>query len=252
MFRSRGRRAAVARIALLAVICLGLVAAQGATRARAAGTTVPTLGSMAFADQQTTPLPGFGTVRPSVISYEGDPTSSVGGIHWSSWGGARATGHGSADWVWPGWCVACGSVELPATVVAFDKGPCDGGLAYRKLEWFFPTRGMTFDTRLGNGNVCAASQVTRFHEPPHGTCGSEATGTALAEQISRYGYGLTCTAARRFVVSLRPDRYLNRSAKFQAHGWWCGTEITPDGPQSISCSRGDFDDVFFTLAPRAE
>ncbi|WP_052434301.1 hypothetical protein [Streptacidiphilus melanogenes] len=87
---------------------------------------------------------GYGVARPAGLSNNGDPTGIVTDLNWSSWGGAKAEGTGSAEYVGPGQSVAQGSAEQ-ATVVAFDLGTCHGQTAYRALEWYFPGKGQHFD-----------------------------------------------------------------------------------------------------------
>ena len=89
-------------------------------------------------------MPGFGAVRPPAINFNGDPTSFISKIRWSSWGGRRAVGRGTAGVVWPGFSVADGTSYVDATVVAFDLGTCDGHPAYQREEWYFPQYGETF------------------------------------------------------------------------------------------------------------
>jgi hypothetical protein len=89
---------------------------------------------------------GFGQVKPKAFSTGGDPTGNVASVNWTGWGNPKAIGVGKAYWVWPGLSVATGSVLLQTRIVAFDLGPCyDGGIAYRKVTWYFPGRGETFD-----------------------------------------------------------------------------------------------------------
>jgi hypothetical protein len=86
---------------------------------------------------------GYGQVAPTTIFNGGDPTGLVTHIHWNSWGGPRATGTGTAEWVGPHQDVAQGHAAL-ATVVAFHLGTCHGRRAYDALEWYFPTHGQSF------------------------------------------------------------------------------------------------------------
>jgi hypothetical protein len=121
-----------------------------ATPTAAAG--VPALGQLAgdFARGE-----GFGQVKPSRIFNGGDPTGLVTGVVWSSWGGAQATGTGTADYVAPNQTVAQGTDES-ATVVAFDLGTCDGKLMYQAVEWYFPQHGQSFNPGTYE-NICAGS-----------------------------------------------------------------------------------------------
>jgi hypothetical protein len=193
---------------------------------------------------------GFGQVKPSRVDYGGDPTSFVTNVKWSSWGGARAVGHGKALWVWPGWCVACGGVELPATVVAFGKTTCQGHSAYAYVEWFFPSRGMSFNRRLAGENICGGASPP----PPSGKelkCGQVSLGTALARNIDMFDSPISCATARQFVANSGAARYANQNARFSVDGWWCGSELSMDfgGLQNFSCQRGDFANVTFDLEP---
>ena len=185
-----------------------------------------------------------------MINYGGDPTSFVTGVKWSSWGAARAVGHGKAVWVWPGWCVACGGVELPATVVAFGRTTCHGHSAYAYVEWFFPSRGMSFNRRLGGENLCTGAF------PSNGggkalQCGQVRLKSTIASHINSFDSPLGCAAARDFVAHSGAGRYLHRNARFTVDGWWCGSSLAMDfgGVQNFSCQRGDFANVNFELNP---
>jgi hypothetical protein len=193
---------------------------------------------------------GFGQVKPRRVDYGGDPTSFVSDVKWRSWGGARAVGHGKALWVWPGWCVACGGVELPATVVAFGLTTCQGHSAYAYVEWFFPSRGQSFNRRLAGENICGGASPP----PPSGKelkCGQVSLGAATAEHIDMFDSPIGCSTARQFVAASGAASYLNRNAQYTVDGWWCGSELTMDfgGLQSFSCTRGDFANVNFELKP---
>jgi hypothetical protein len=220
-----------------AMVLLSVSVAQAAS--------VPTLGV------KTTPIgTGFGQVKPRTISYGGDPTSIVGNVKWRSWGGARAVGHGKAQWVWPGWCVACGAVQLPATVVAFGRTTCRGHSAYAYVEWFFPSRGQSFNPHLAAVNICGGASPP----PPSGKelkCGQVSVGSALAEHIEMFDSPISCTTARQFVANSGAASYQGQNARYTVDGWWCGSELSLDfgGLQSFSCERGDFTNVTFDLKP---
>lgn len=249
--RIRWMRTARAGLVVAGVTPLLTISVAYATSpaARGARTSAPTLGVAHFRPG----LSGFGHVRPRRIDYGGDPTSFVSDVKWRSWGGKRAVGHGTALWVWPGWCVACGGVELPATVVAFGRTTCRGDSAYSEVEWFFPSRGMSFNRRLGGENICNGSL------PPLGSgkeakCGqvglrSGDAVVARANNIDTFESPLSCRATRRFVARSGAARYLNRNARFTIDGWWCGSELSMDfgGVQSFTCVRGDFTNVTFEL-----
>jgi hypothetical protein len=244
------KRLTGALVALM-LILVGLTAASHAgAQPRASATSAPTLGL----HQKFTE--GFGRVRPRVVSYGGDPTSLVAKVHWNSWGGARAVGHGEADWVWPGWCVACGSVNLPATVVAFGLRSCGGHPAYSHVEWYFPSRGMTFSRHLGNVNVCNPRSASPVTEPPHAGCALVRAPGALITKIAVFGFGVRCPAARALLAKLDPISHYRHNARFHVGSWWCGSElimqVTKTGPQSFECESGDDNDVSFDIMPSGD
>jgi hypothetical protein len=115
---------------------------------------VPTLGQVAgdFDHGQ-----GFGQVRPQEIYNGGDPTGLVTKITWQSWGGATATGTGTATYVAGNEPVAAGTQE-PATVVAFKLGTCSGKLMYQAVEWYFPQHGQSFSAAHYE-DICAGTYV---------------------------------------------------------------------------------------------
>lgn len=88
-----------------------------------------TLGSRALAARAQTE--GVGKVRPTSYTSEGFPIFRR--IRWASWGGAKARGVGVDV---PDGPFASSQVEL----VAYDRGPCDGHLAYRHLAAKYPGR----------------------------------------------------------------------------------------------------------------
>lgn len=98
----------------------------------------PTLGAAAWSPGSQ----GYGQVRPSVANANGDGTSVVDNLHWRTWGGPTATASGTASWVPPDGASSDG-IETPAVVIASDLGDCHGHLAYRKIGWYFPSRGET-------------------------------------------------------------------------------------------------------------
>lgn len=95
---------------------------------------------------------GFGRVRPPVVFFGGSPSGMVFDVVWQSWGGDRAVGQGTAGFVEVGSSVA-EALPLPAEVVAFDIAECDGVRAYSKVQWYFPSRGESFDPENAN-DVC--------------------------------------------------------------------------------------------------
>lgn len=114
------------------------------------GNQAPTAGS----DDQTTVLGsmpsngrGYGTAKPAEVYAGGSPTSRIRDITWSDWGADRAEGVGIGTWREGG---RVGREQyIPATVVASDIGTCDGKRAYLKINWYFPSKGETLDSREG-------------------------------------------------------------------------------------------------------
>lgn len=100
---------------------------------------------------------GFGQVRPPAIFNGGDPTGLVSHIAWKSWGGPRAVGTGTSDYVGPSQSVATGTQET-VTVVAFNLGTCHGKRMYRAVEWYFPQHGQTFNPGRYE-NICTGTYV---------------------------------------------------------------------------------------------
>lgn len=252
--RRRTRFISAAAGVATAICALSLAAATAAPPRRPPGAraaSLPTLGLASAVPDGA----GFGRVRPHEVSYGGDPTSLVWHVRWRTWGGAQAVGRGTAEWVWPGWCVACGSVDLPARVVAFDLTTCGGQRAYSYVEWYFPSRGMVFDRRLTLINLCHAGSSTpppvRIVSCGHVMLPAHGPAAARAGDIQLYDSPIGCRAARRFVARSGAARYLGRDARFTVRGWWCGSELSMDvgGPQSFSCARGDFTDLTFALRP---
>lgn len=80
---------------------------------------------------------GLGTVKPSVISFNGDPTSRISSVTWSSWGGATALGTGKAYYVGPEDAVVNAKLET-ANVKAWGLGTCKGRTVYTRVSWTFP------------------------------------------------------------------------------------------------------------------
>ena len=70
-------------------------------------------------------------------------------------GRAQAVGHGTSTYVAANQNVAEGTQEV-ATVVAFDLGDCQGTLAYRAIEWYYPQHGDSFNPNQDQ-NICTGS-----------------------------------------------------------------------------------------------
>jgi hypothetical protein len=154
---------AVARTAALAagLTATVLLAACGSTPAAPVNSTsapAPVLGRKAGDFSHGT---GFGAIKPVKIFNGGDPTGLVTKIKWSTWGGARATGTGPAEYIGPNDSVATGH-QSQATVIAFHLGRCHGTLMYQAVEWYFPGHGQHFSPS-NYENVCTGT----FHGTAH-------------------------------------------------------------------------------------
>lgn len=117
----------------------GAPAAAGQSEGRAGGGSV-VLGSMPSNGR------GYGTERPKDVYNGGDGRARVTGITWSGWGGERAEGTGTGVWIPPGRGTGH-EQDTPATIVVWDLGQCDGKPAYRKVTWYFPSKGQDFDSQ---------------------------------------------------------------------------------------------------------
>jgi hypothetical protein len=148
-----GVRHKAAVVAMTAAVLLGI-----GTAVAAAG-QVPVLAGPWSMGQQ-----GYGHVRPRKIFNGGDPTGLVRMIHWNSWGGAHATGTGSALWVGPHQIVAAGKFET-AHVVLFQLGTCHGRAAYNAIEWYFPQHKQKFSAGTYI-NACTGTYYMNGHPQP--------------------------------------------------------------------------------------
>ena len=101
--------------------------------------TVPTLGRTGARFEGR----GFGQVKPSEVFLGGDPTGDILDIAWSSWGGPEASGTGTSFYVAPNEPTSAATRES-ATIIAFDRGICDGTYMYESVEWYYPQHGGTF------------------------------------------------------------------------------------------------------------
>ncbi|MBO0835693.1 MAG: hypothetical protein J2P28_09260 [Actinobacteria bacterium] len=116
------------------------------------GLSCPVVGTLWAPDVQ-----GYGQVEPQTINNNGDPTSLVTHITWSSWGGAMAHGSGTSTWVPPGQPTSSG-LQQTATVVAFNLGTCAGKPSYNAVVWYFPQHGEQFSGHR-YFNSCAGQWV---------------------------------------------------------------------------------------------
>lgn len=140
----------------------------------------PTLGVVWGSYQE-----GYGEVRPGRIFNGGSPTGLVTDVVWDSWGEETATGRGLS--VWDGAETSVADTPLSeAVVTAFDLGECDGQLAYRALNWYFPDVGETYDPERYI-NICTGDYV-RPEPPPPANIDPEAVGRAF---IDAWGAGDT-------------------------------------------------------------
>ena len=114
---------------------------------RGTGAAEPTLGRASTPSEK-----GYGQVRPSEIDNGGDPTGIVSKVHWTSWGGAQATGDGTGYYE-PDDAPVAESRKEPAHIVAYELGTCQGKLMYQRIAWYFPGQGESFDPK-DSRNIC--------------------------------------------------------------------------------------------------
>lgn len=225
------------RCGLIVGVLLAAVLAGGGSTAVAGA--APTLGRSLSASQE-----GYGQVKPSTIFNGGDPTGLVTGVTWSRWGGRRAIGNGTGDWVWPGESVANGSIHTPAVVVAFDLGTCAGRPAYRKITWYFPSRGESLDPSSFQ-NICTGRSFT--DEPAPSPCGAVTLVSPHGHASQILARGIDCDQARQTVAGSPSVRYLRGESRFRRDGLYCGTEGFVPGlspPTLFDCARGRVEIAF--------
>ncbi len=134
---------------------------------------VATLGVVWASSQE-----GYGEIEPDRIFNGGDPTGLVTDVRWDSWGGDTATGRGVSVWEGAGATVA-DAPQSEAVVTAFDLGDCNGQLAYRAINWYFPEYGQSFDPE-SYINICTGDYV--FPDPvATATTDPEAVGRAFID-----------------------------------------------------------------------
>ena len=140
-------------------LCLGNTTSPPSTTTLPPTTAAvaPVLGSAAWGQAlgSFAGISGFGQAAPAAISLGGVASSPhVDSISWSNWGAQQATGQGQAiDGTGQSGPVSSWPV-VPATVVAFDLGSCDGGPpAYQEVTWYIPKDGQTFDPTVAT-NAC--------------------------------------------------------------------------------------------------
>jgi hypothetical protein len=168
-------------------------------------------------------------------------------VRWSQWGGQQAIGHGTGDFVWPGQSVGGGSIQTPATIVAYDRGPCGGHVAYRKIDWYFPSYGQTFEPSEFQ-DICGHSYPHSVAPPE---CGEVAIGSGEGRATSVQAKGMGCAQARELVANSPALQYFNSGGRFMYAGLYCGTEgYRPElssPPITFECARGRMS-VFFQVS----
>lgn len=217
-------------VALLVAVAVMMAASIGATSANAAhqGSQTPRLG-VAMRD-----LRGYGQARPKLISNDGDSTTEVLGIHWTSWGAGEATGTGKAVWVWPGSCVGCNGLTS-AMVVAFNLGRCHGHRSYNALEWYFPQYEESFEPHQYY-DTCSHSEVGVSNAYSPVSCpDTSLAGEGLATEVSVEN--MSCEAASRLIAEL-PAGPFAHERRFEQSGFRCGTEGSYSGPDAMDCAQG--------------
>lgn len=115
-----------------------------------AAASMPVLGTPWAPGQE-----GYGKPHPKTIYNGGDPTGLVTDVRWQSWGEPKAVGEGTGLYA-PG--IVADGHKAPARVIAFDLGMCNGILAYRAIEWYFPQYGENFDPHTYI-NICTGKYV---------------------------------------------------------------------------------------------
>ncbi len=234
--RVRGAGAAV----LVALIVATVATSATASTHRHARSAVPRLGRVHTRSQQ-----GFGDVRPATIFLGGDPTGLAQHIHWSSWGGAQATGTGLAEYVWPGTCVGCGNPPTNATVVAFKLGKCHGHPSYNAVDWFFPQ----YEQHFRPDRYIPTCADAFFHEPPlppSSNCGNVTLSEGSTAHEVRAA-GVSCGEAERIVAESPAGQYQESpGGRFIVSGWRCGTVGNTLGSASYECEAHE-DAISFAL-----
>lgn len=180
-------------------------------------------------------LRGYGEARPPQVFNNGDPTSTVIHIRWTSWGGPRAVGDGVSTYVWPGTGVGNNPSIGGARIVAFHLGTCAGRPSYNAVEWFFPGYGQTFNPNQYR-NTCSHTSVGSPPKP-HPCAAVRITTTGRAAKEVEV-VGMACALARRLIArspaprSLMPAR---EAVGFVEAGFRCGT--LGGSPPLFDCQR---------------
>jgi hypothetical protein len=221
--------------------CLAVIVVLLAFADAAAGAVADSLPTLGVKEASTNWGAGFGAVRPSTINFNGDPTSFISRIRWRSWGGSRAVGHGIAGFDWPGFAVADGTRYVRATVVAFDRGTCDGHPAYQREQWYFPQYGETFAPASAGLNLCTGRVVGHLPQGSPVYCPKGQFTTWVSG-------GLKCGELPDIEGLVNGAAHRRHSAKWIRHGWICGTDLnTGRNPQTVTCQRGNVETVSFAI-----
>lgn len=130
---------ALSTLSIAATLALACSASGGCLEASGAAAPVPNvvLGSASFA------LPsgeGWGTVRPAKIFNGGDPSGLVSNIHWASWGGGTANGHGLNAIFKPGGGYYGDLVRIDLRASRLGRCTASGPRAYTELSVRVPSR----------------------------------------------------------------------------------------------------------------
>lgn len=199
----------------------------------------PTLGRSWAPNQE-----GYGQVKPTTIFNGGDPTGLVQRVRWTHWGQRKAIGRGTGDWVWPGESVGTGSIRTRARVVAWDLGFCGAQLSYRRLTWFFASRGETFNPSEWIDPCTGA--YSPYKPPRH--CGGVTIRSPRGYARDVQVQGIGCGRARSIIASSPSVRYLYRGeSRFRHAGLYCGTQGYGSPPTLFDCARGRVD-IFYDVS----
>jgi hypothetical protein len=148
-------------------------------------------------------MKGYGTARPSEISAGGDGSGNVEDITWDSWGGAQATGTGTARYG-AGSYGMCGSwlaanpgkdCTQRVPIIAYNLTNCGGHQGYSAVEWYFPQVGETRDLSkpsygLPSYDICSSDGVSAVIPTPTPT-----PTTAPVAPAPKAASSLPCTPA---------------------------------------------------------
>jgi hypothetical protein len=157
-----------------------------AVRIDVSKSAAPTLGIVWAPSQR-----GWGQVKPKTIDNGGDPNGLVENIRWQGWGKPRAIGIG-LGWRPPDSGFTYQSRRATAKVVAWNLGMCRGRLAYRAVDWYFPSYGERFRPRA-NSNMCTGEYVRSGSR-------TEVLNSGSSNRTSKYFYTgwVTAGAGRNY------------------------------------------------------